>query len=116
MDLRPMASELGLPVSRIWTCGEPRQTPKGELLEGVYRESYCALSVVTAEGGISAAIVAVETALRGAVGAYPILGRAELQKSLYCTLMDQGEVMACDVLQVLVDWGIQLELDGGSAH
>lgn len=39
-DLQQVTELLQVQPSRIWMAGEPRQTPKGEFLEGVNRESY----------------------------------------------------------------------------
>lgn len=114
MDLAPIASELGLPVARIWIAGMPRQTPKGDPLKGVYDKSYCALKVVTAEGTIPAAITVVDTALRRAVSSYPVLKGGQLDKCLYCTLMDQGETIDCESLGRLFEWRIEFGIDGCS--
>jgi len=32
---------IGLPASRSWEAGDQRTTPKGTVLNGTYRESYC---------------------------------------------------------------------------
>lgn len=39
-DLRPLFDQLGLMPERTWRAGEPRVTPRGTPLDGVYRESY----------------------------------------------------------------------------
>jgi len=111
MNLEPLTRALGLPVGRIWTSGDNRRTPKDEPLEGIYPNSYCAMNVVTAEGTIPAAIAVVAAALRAAVDSYPILKSAGLEKSLYCTLVGQGEILDCKSMASLVEWQIQLEID-----
>jgi hypothetical protein len=39
-DPRKITSTLNLVPSRSWRAGEPRSTPKGDPLDGVYQESY----------------------------------------------------------------------------
>lgn len=112
MDLADIAKAVGLPITRIWTAGKDRQTPRGDLLEGVHQESYCAFSVVTTEETIPAALVIIDTALRLAVSSQRILQGQELEKSLYCTLMGEGEIVDLESLRRLVEWNIQLEIEG----
>lgn len=111
-DLADIATATGFPIARIWTAGKDRQTPKGDPLEGVYQESYVAFKVITAEETISAAIAAIDAALREALKSQPILEGQELEKSLYCTLMAQGETIDCESLRRLTEWGIRLEIAG----
>jgi hypothetical protein len=40
MDLTFLSSVLEMPCFRSWTVGDLRQTPRGDLLTGVYKESY----------------------------------------------------------------------------
>jgi hypothetical protein len=40
LDPADMTSALGINPSRFWRVGERRHTPKGDLLEGIYRENY----------------------------------------------------------------------------
>ncbi len=40
IDPAEITRALALKPNRAWKAGEPRQTPKGTPLEGVYRESY----------------------------------------------------------------------------
>jgi len=112
MDLADIANAVGLPIARIWVAGKDRKTPKGEPLEGVYQESYCAFKVTTTEGTIPAAITSVDTALRRAVSSHALLRGRGLEKILFCTLMDEGEIIDCEALGRLVKWGIRLEIDG----
>jgi len=112
LDLAVIAKAIGLPIVRIWAAGKDRRTPKGDPLNGVYQESYCSFSVVTAEGTVPAAIRAVDIALHGIVGSQVILQSKELEKSLYCTLMREGETIDCNSLGRLVEWGIRLEIEG----
>ncbi|WP_446011702.1 hypothetical protein [Candidatus Electrothrix sp.] len=41
-DLTFLSSMLGLPCHRRWLSGDRRQTPKGLLLKGTYKDSYWA--------------------------------------------------------------------------
>ena len=114
MDLTDIANAVGLPIARIWVAGKDRKTPRDEPLEGVYQGSYCAFKVVTTVGGIPAAIASIDTALRGAVSTYALLRGLEVEKILFCTLMNEGEIIDCESLGRLVEWGIRLEIDGRS--
>ena len=44
-DLAELPARLGLPASRCWKAGEPRRTPKGDLLAGTNEESYCTMLI-----------------------------------------------------------------------
>ncbi len=46
-----ITSNLHLKPRRNWTVGEPRRTPKGTPLEGVYKESYCCFEFGEGEDG-----------------------------------------------------------------
>jgi hypothetical protein len=41
MDAEKICLQLGLKAKHKWTAGNQRKTPKGDLLEGTYDESYC---------------------------------------------------------------------------
>ena len=111
MDLAEIAKGIGLPIARIWTSGKGRKTLKGDPLDGVYPESYCAFKVTEAET-ISAAIIIIDAALQLIANSHAVLQYPDLKKSLYCTLMDEGEIIDKESLGLLVKWGIQLEIDG----
>lgn len=111
LDLAEIAKEIGLPIARIWTSGKERRTLKGDPLDGVYQWSYCAFKVTEAET-ISAAIVIVDAALQSVAISHATLQDIYLKKSLYCTLMGEGEIIDKESLGCLVKWGIQLEIDG----
>ena len=40
-DPQQIVAAIGLPLVRCWAVGEARATPKGALLPGTYRDSYC---------------------------------------------------------------------------
>lgn len=44
-DLSGLPEMLGLRAARIWRVGEPRVTPKGNPLDGLYQHSYCGLYI-----------------------------------------------------------------------
>jgi hypothetical protein len=111
LDLQEVAAAIGLPIARIWTAGQPRRTPKGNPLEGLNRESYCAFKVAPEDKSIPAAIVIVDAALHAAAQSQPVLRSQELDKSLYCTLLRQGESVDVESLRRLVEWSLRLELD-----
>lgn len=111
LDLGAIASAIGLPIVRIWTAGQSRETPRGNSLEGERKNSYCAFDIATPQGTINEAVVVVDTALSKAAVAHGILRSSEIEKSLYCTIIGNGEVIHVTALQQLGDWGIRLELD-----
>ncbi|WP_134163401.1 hypothetical protein [Pseudomonas citronellolis] len=37
---------INLELVRQWSCGEPRTTPKGTPLSGVYKETYCCFDLI----------------------------------------------------------------------
>lgn len=111
LDLSDIAKAIGLPIARIWTVGEERRTPKGDSLDGIHKRSYCAFEVVTAEETIPAAIVVIDTMLRGTACSQAMLQVQGLEKSLYCTLLEGGETIDVESLRRLVEWGIRLEID-----
>jgi hypothetical protein len=41
LPAKDVVSRIGLPVQFINSVGEQRRTPKGQLLEGVYTQTYC---------------------------------------------------------------------------
>src|SRR5216683_5593842 len=111
LDLRAVASAIGFPVIRIWTAGQPRETPRGNPLEGAQKGSYCAFDISAPEGTIDEAVSIVHAALSKAAASQGILRSGEIEKSLYCTIIGSGEVIHVTALQQLADWGIRLELD-----
>lgn len=46
-----IAQSLGLKAEFAHTAGEPRTTPKGETLEGVYKNTYITFSLLTKQPG-----------------------------------------------------------------
>jgi hypothetical protein len=50
-DPQAIALGIGLPASRCWAVGGQRVTPKGALLTGTYRESYCAFDLGSEDDG-----------------------------------------------------------------
>ena len=114
LDLNDIAAAVALPIFRIWTAGDSRKTMNGDPLDGVYESSYCVFKVVTEEETLPAAISAVDVALRAAANAYPVLKSVEIEKSLYCTLMEEGETVDPASLALLVAWDIGLEIEGGN--
>ena len=112
LDLRDVATVIGLPIARIWAASQPRRTPRGDPLEGLNRESYCAFKVSTDEGTIAAAVAAIDAALSAAATSQVVLQGQEIRKSLFCTMLDAGEVIDVGTLRRLVDWDIGLDLQG----
>ena len=111
-DLSMAASRLGFPIARIWASGESRKTIAGGPMGGEYRESYCAMSIVSEPATIAEAIQTINRTLVAAVDSLPILDDATLRKSLYCTLETEGEVIDSAALKLLAYWNIELEISG----
>jgi hypothetical protein len=45
IDPKEVCNELGMEAETMWKAGEPRQTPKGTPLAGVYESSYCSFEL-----------------------------------------------------------------------
>ena len=41
MDPNIICEQLGLDAKHKWKCGDQRRTPKGDMLNGKYQETYC---------------------------------------------------------------------------
>ncbi len=48
-DLSDLPARLGLPSSRSWTAGAPRQTAKGRPLSGRHDASYCCMTIAASD-------------------------------------------------------------------
>lgn len=45
LDPKQICSTLGMDAKYKWKAGAQRKTPKGDLLEGVYTETYCSFEI-----------------------------------------------------------------------
>jgi len=63
VDPDQLSTKLGLLAHRKWRAGDQRKTPKGELLGGIYKESYLSCRI-THEKSDDLAKVIRETTLR----------------------------------------------------
>lgn len=47
LNLSDFCNRIGIPPKRIWTVGEQRTTPNGEILQGTNSDSYCSIPIVS---------------------------------------------------------------------
>ncbi|XDF37674.1 hypothetical protein RBH89_11720 [Paracidovorax avenae] len=111
-DLEKLASDIKLPVARIWAAGAERKTVQGALLGGSYEDSYLSLKIECPDKSIGGAI----SLLKNNLIAMPedsaiFFAKPDLKKTLYCTLISGGEKIGLDMLRILVDFNINLEID-----
>lgn len=115
-----ISTALNLSPKRQWFAGEPRATPKGNPLEGVYTESYWCADI-TGDDPVNAQDTCLEDALAEAISklqsALPFLksvrdasGRVEFFVGLYGR-WNFGFEFAPDLLEKLSQLGIALSLD-----
>ena len=109
MAAMPMPAQIG------WTVGEPRRTPKGQVLEGYRRESYCCCDVGGGDDGELALLlsrsldlleklhdVLLDLKARGASFAFFVSWNPD---------GDSGETFDVELLRRLSDLGIALGLN-----
>jgi hypothetical protein len=113
LDLSGYTKLFVFPVARVWRKGEQRTTPKGDLLEGIYEDSYCCFSIPTLSGGIVAAIETIEKSIESLDqdNVAQLMG-SNITKSLFCTIGDDGEEIPPHSLAVLSKYEIRLDLNG----
>ncbi|MBN8815470.1 MAG: hypothetical protein J0J06_08495 [Sphingomonas sp.] len=106
---------LPFPPSREWTAGEQRATPEGQLLEGVYRDSYCACAVGKGEDGELARLL--NRTLDELEGRRDVLLDLRAQGATFAFFVtwapkgDSGETFDADLLGQMAELGIALELN-----
>ncbi|WCM92982.1 hypothetical protein M5C99_22055 [Acidovorax sp. NCPPB 2350] len=111
-DLERLAVGLEFPIARLWVAGTDRKSPRGDPLIGTYQESYLAMKINPPEGTIAEAIGMVHRAFLSApADLLPVLADPDLRKSLYCTLDSEGERLDLNSLSILVELGIELEVE-----
>jgi hypothetical protein len=114
-DPADITRETGLVPSRAWRCGEPRFTPKGTRLEGVWRDTRWSHRFELDKNAT------IETAIASALGALTVArpliatlrgtgGTAELIMSLPGDTY-RGALVSIELLKALADLGISLGIE-----
>ncbi|MDR6853807.1 hypothetical protein [Variovorax guangxiensis] len=111
LDLSLIAQRIPLVVTRIWRFGDSRFTPDGVPLPGRYKDSYCIFKFPEKIESIKEAIYFVHNILLGDPGLMKDLMSPSFEKSIYCTLDGDGEVLAVPELKTLWSLDIKLEID-----
>jgi hypothetical protein len=106
---------LPAPVMITWTAGEPRRTPGGDLLDGLYRESYCACDVGRGDDGALARLL--DRTLAASRCQQDVLRGLVRQGASFAFFVswtpdgDSGETFDSDLLSRMGELGISLELN-----
>ncbi|MDR7219960.1 DUF4279 domain-containing protein [Aminobacter aminovorans] len=110
-----VCAELGSSPEYSWVAGEPRKTPKGTPLSGVYKENYCIFDMGSGHDG--ALVQSLDRALQ------ELHSKGEYLRHLRSTggtLMfyvfwypngDTGAVFQADLLMRMADLGISLGIN-----
>jgi hypothetical protein len=106
---------MGLTPSRAWRCGEPRFTPKGTRLEGVWRDTRWSHGFeldrnATIETAIASAVDTLAAANSFLASLQETGGKAELIISLPGDTY-QGASVSTEQLRALADLGVRLGIE-----
>jgi hypothetical protein len=114
-DLSDLPQALGLRAARIWKVGEPRVTPKGKSLDGLYRDSYCGLYLDhSGSATLPEAIASAIDQLRPNCGVIDTLiagGGRFLLNVYWHSAFNTGEEFDASLLRALADMNISLGVD-----
>ncbi|MGQ0593408.1 MAG: DUF4279 domain-containing protein [Gammaproteobacteria bacterium] len=115
IDPQIICDTLNLSTTSRWRAGEPRTTPKGTLLEGYNKESYCAFRVAHGhETDVSEIITPMNQRLEDHADFLRQIrstgGRIEYYVSWYCK-GNCGESFRVEVLHELASLGIGLAIE-----
>lgn len=110
-----IAASLGMAPEFSWTAGEARTTPRGTLLEGVHRDSYCSFHLGSGDDGQLARCL--DVCLTELAGAATFL--TEMRKTGGSLMFyafwhpngDTGEVFGTDLMRRMADLGIVLGIN-----
>ena len=117
-DPNDIVQQIGRTPVRSWAVGEPRQTPTGRVLEGVYRETYCVFDVGRGNDGELARLLGKAVAeLDGAKALFRDLRETGGSINFYVTWTagERGEVFDTALLFSLAQLGIDLGIEPLSA-
>ena len=110
-----IAARLKRSPRRAWTVGEPRTTPKGRLLEGHHKESYCSFDITRrVDGEVASALLDTFEALRAFAHDLHELRATGGDVSLFVFWQsngDTGERFDVDLLRAMAELGIALDLN-----
>jgi hypothetical protein len=116
MPAEKFTEELGLEPYRTWTVGQPRQTPKGSPLPGIYKNSYWSHSFETPQdGNLEAFLLSVinNLAIHAATfrGVAEAGGHAEFFIGYFMEASNVGLYFDPELQQKCAALGISLSLD-----
>ncbi len=115
MPVAALMAALPFPPGRGWTAGEPRATPTGRSLEGVYRDSYCVCDIGEGNDGELAALLRQTLdQLEERPAALLDLRAQGATFGFYVTWIpdgDSGETFDADLLARMAGLGIALGLN-----
>jgi Domain of unknown function (DUF4279) len=114
-NLQEICNAIGLEPERRWTVGEPRKTPKGNELSGVYPTSYCYFDL-NPNSGEDLCEMLVRIASQLAEHRSLFHKFRENDGSIYFyvgwyTGQNRGEVFTCDLMNMLGDLQIDLGIE-----
>ena len=109
-----IVTAIGLPAVRSWSVGEERTTPKGTLLQGRYRESYCVFDLGDGDDGELADFLRkILINLEHAASFIKELRQTGGKFNFYVqwTVGERGEVFDIDLLSEMARIGIDLGIE-----
>ena len=114
-DPSDISRKIGLAPLRAWRCGEPRFTPKGTRLEGVWRDTrwshgFALDKNATIETAIASALDKLAATTRFLAALRETGGTAELIISLPGDTY-QGASISTELLKALADLGVRLGIE-----
>lgn len=110
-DLSAIAKKISLDVARIWRFDDPRFTPDGVRLPGNYKNSYCILKFPEKIESLTEAIRLIQDILLKSPDLMSDSLFSSIEKSIYCTLDGEGELLVVAELKILCNLDINLEID-----
>lgn len=117
-DPNDIVQQIGRTAVRSWAVGEPRQTPAGTALQGVYRETYCAFDIGRGDDGELARILRRAVVdLDGAKSLFRELRETGGSINFFVTWTagERGEVFDAALLSSIAQLGIDLGIEPLSA-
>jgi hypothetical protein len=117
-DPNDIVQQMGRTPVRSWAVGEPRRTPAGTALEGVYRETYCVFDIGRGNDGELARFLGKAVAeLDGAKSLFWDLRQTGGFINFYITWTagERGEVFDSALLSNIARLGIDLGIEPLSA-
>ena len=94
----------------MWRFDDPRSSPDGVPLPGKYKDSYCIFKLPEKIESLTEAIHLVRDVMK-IPGLMSEFLSSSIEKSIYCTLDGEGELLAVAELKILCELDIKLEID-----